>query len=551
MLLLRFLLRVYNLYFSPDRMLARRVRQMTGFVPARLSIFKLAFSHKSSQRSAGGDSTQTNNERLEYLGDAVLGTVVAEYLFKKYPDTDEGFLTKMRSKIVKRKSLNHIGDQMGLDVLLAEFNRTRLSASMLGNAVEALVGAVYLEKGYHPTKRFIIQRMLKNYVDIHELETVDDNYKSQLLEYCQKNGKSVGYQLVRKFKQDRRDRFKVAVLVGGKQVAVADDFNKKAAEQLASLRALEKMGVLDAEAAQAAREKARQTLSVARAATAPAKTKSGGKGKKKSRPTAAGPSDTAAAERKSTSPPPRRRDAARREEAPPEAPTRRRQPPKRSAKPAGAVAAATALGAGAIASGTIGSGGGPAAESATAKPSPPPSSPPRKSSSRGGSGYLSRTIHHATATAGAALDALPADPDTAPATPAAPAAVLPTEPVESRGRRIRALPKRRLDQIVTTVAAALDVGPGGNAPAAAAAGFAEAHPGHDESRPSATAWEDTPLSLGTETVVAPPVGGKRQGGRRRPVRDPAPAQPETTRDAEETLGDWENTLLEFDADQPA
>jgi len=216
---------------------------MTGFVPARLSIFKLAFSHKSNQ--ATRDYARTNNERLEYLGDAVLGTIVAEYLFKKYPDADEGFLTKMRSKIVKRKSLNHIGDRMGLDVPLREYNRTRLSASMLGNAVEALVGAVYLEKGYRPTKRFVIQRMLKLYVDMHELETVDDNYKSQLLEYCQKNGKQISYKLIKKFKHDRRDRFKVAVMVGSREVAVADDFNKKAAEQLASLRALEQLGVVD------------------------------------------------------------------------------------------------------------------------------------------------------------------------------------------------------------------------------------------------------------------------------------------------------------------
>ncbi|MFK8057480.1 MAG: ribonuclease III [Saprospiraceae bacterium] len=219
---------------------------MTGFVPARISIFKLAFSHKSNQ--ATKDYAQTNNERLEYLGDAVLGTIVAEYLFKKYPNGDEGFLTKMRSKIVKRKSLNDIGDKMGLDVLLTEYNRTRLSSSMLGNAVEALVGAVYLEKGYRGTKRFVIQRMLKLYVDMHELETVDDNYKSQLLEYCQKNGMQVNYKLLNKFKQDRRDRFKVAVMVNGEQISLADDFNKKSAEQLASLRALQKLGLVDKEA---------------------------------------------------------------------------------------------------------------------------------------------------------------------------------------------------------------------------------------------------------------------------------------------------------------
>ncbi len=246
-LLLRFFLRVYNLYFSPDKNLAARIRDMTGFVPARLAIFKLAFSHKSNQ-NRGDLPVQTNNERLEYLGDAVLGTIVAEYLFKKYPNGNEGFLTKMRSKIVKRNSLNRIGDEMGLDVLLTEYNRTRLSSSMLGNAVEALVGAVYLEKGYRETKRFVIRRMLRNYVDMDHLETVDDNYKSQLLEYCQKNGRSIGYQIVNKYKHERRDRFKIGVVIAGETVATADDFNKKAAEQLASRKALVKMGVLEADA---------------------------------------------------------------------------------------------------------------------------------------------------------------------------------------------------------------------------------------------------------------------------------------------------------------
>ncbi len=244
--LFRFLIRIYNLYLSPERNFARKVRQLTGFVPSQLSLFRLAFSHKSGNGVRDGVVGQSNNERLEYLGDAVLGTVVAEYLFKKYPDADEGFLTKMRSKIVKRKSLNLIGDRMGLNVFLQEQNRTRLSSSMLGNAVEALVGAVYLERGYDLTTEFIVRRILKLYVDIHELETTDDNYKSQLLEACQKQGKSITYKLISKYKQDRRDRFQVGVIIAGEQVSLADDYNKKAAEQLASLKALEKLGLLDA-----------------------------------------------------------------------------------------------------------------------------------------------------------------------------------------------------------------------------------------------------------------------------------------------------------------
>jgi len=240
---LRFIFRVYNRFFSKHKILVNKLRPLLGFTPANLDLFKLAFSHKSNNSEKS--SAIRNNERLEYLGDAVLGTIVAEYLFKKYPGGNEGFLTKMRSKIVRRKSLNDIGDKMGLDMLLAEYNKTKLSKSMLGNAVEALVGAVYVEKGYDATKHFVVQRMLRNYIDIHQLEELDENYKSQLLEFCQKHGQNVGYKVVARYKFEKRDRFKVAVLVDGVQVAYADDFNKKSAEQTASARAIAQLGIRD------------------------------------------------------------------------------------------------------------------------------------------------------------------------------------------------------------------------------------------------------------------------------------------------------------------
>lgn len=241
--LMRPFFRIYNYYFSKDKEFSKRIRQLIGFTPANLGIFILAFSHKST--ASDKSYAIQNNERLEYLGDAVLGTIVAEYLFKKYPNSNEGFLTKMRSKIVKRKSLNSIGDKMGLDMILSEYNPTRLSRSMLGNAVEALVGAVYLEKGYRGTKYFVVNKVLRNYVNVHELEQFDDNYKSQLLEWCQKNGQSVSYKLLARYKFEKRDRFKVAVMVNGKKVATADDFNKKSAEQTASEKAMHSMGILE------------------------------------------------------------------------------------------------------------------------------------------------------------------------------------------------------------------------------------------------------------------------------------------------------------------
>jgi ribonuclease-3 len=243
----RFIRRFYNYYLHPDKELARRLRGLIGFTPIHLGLFKLAFFHKST--FSANDYAISNNERLEFLGDAVLSTIVAEYLFKKYPNSDEGFLTKMRSKIVKRNSLDDIADKMGLDLFLSNYNQTRLSKSMLGNALEALVGAVYIEVGYDHTKQYVIRRILRRYLDIHELESFDDNYKSQLLEWCQKNGRQIEYKVMAKYKSEKRDKFKVAVYLDGKKLGTADDFNKKSAEQLASERAMAVLGILSGGAA--------------------------------------------------------------------------------------------------------------------------------------------------------------------------------------------------------------------------------------------------------------------------------------------------------------
>lgn len=222
--------------------MARKLRNLLGFTPVHLQLFKLAFYHKSTFSTK--DYAISNNERLEFLGDAVLSTIVGEYLFKKYPNSDEGFLTKMRSKIVKRNSLDTIADKMGLDMYLSSFNQTRLSKSMLGNSLEALVGAIYIELGYDQTRKYVISRILRRYLNIHELEQFDDNYKSQLLEWCQKNGRQIDYKVLTKYKSDKRDKFKVAVYVDGKKVGTADDFNKKSAEQLASERAMIALGII-------------------------------------------------------------------------------------------------------------------------------------------------------------------------------------------------------------------------------------------------------------------------------------------------------------------
>ena len=231
----------YNHFLSSDKQFARSVGEIVGFTPSNLQIFKQAFSHKSAVDPRL--HTVTSNERLEYLGDSLLSTIVAEYLFQKYPNSNEGFLTKMRSKIVKRKTLNRIADDMGIDVVLQENNDTRLSDSMKGNCLEALVGAIYLEKGFDKTRDIVIRKILRQHLNIQDLEDNDDNYKSQLLEYCQKNGNEIDYRVIERFKMENRDRFKIAVYVNGKEIASGEDFNKKSAEQNASFKALKSLGI--------------------------------------------------------------------------------------------------------------------------------------------------------------------------------------------------------------------------------------------------------------------------------------------------------------------
>jgi ribonuclease-3 len=217
------------------------LRPLIGFTPANLSIFKLAFSHQSNPSDKV--YAMQNNERLEVLGDAVLGTIVAEYLFKKYPNSNEGFLTKMRSKIVKRKTLNDLAQDLGLDVILSDYSVGVISNSMAGNAFEALIGAIYLDGGYVKAKNFIVRQMLLQHLDLAELETLDDNYKSQLLEWSQKSNKSIEFKLLSKTKTNGRDLFKMAVTVNEELISEGEAYNKKSAEQKAAQVALRSLKV--------------------------------------------------------------------------------------------------------------------------------------------------------------------------------------------------------------------------------------------------------------------------------------------------------------------
>ncbi|RYE26324.1 MAG: ribonuclease III [Sphingobacteriaceae bacterium] len=238
-------LRFYKLYLSPSRKYVKLLKNLLGFVPGNLMLYRLAFRHKSVAQIVK-KGVKNSNERLEFLGDAVLGSVVADVLFKMYPYEDEGFLTELRSKMVSRINLNALGRKLGFEQLV-EFDtrviNTNRQSSLLGDAFEALVGAVYLDKGYDFTKNFLINRIIKSHIDIHTLEKTETNFKSKLIEWCQRHGKDVTFELTTNQQGENAKLFTVQANIDGEILGSGKEFNKKTAEKLAAEKACEALGI--------------------------------------------------------------------------------------------------------------------------------------------------------------------------------------------------------------------------------------------------------------------------------------------------------------------
>jgi ribonuclease-3 len=237
--------RLYKLYLSPNRKYVKTLKNLLGFVPGNLSLYRLAFRHKSVAQSVK-KGVKNSNERLEFLGDAVLGSVVAEVLFKLYPYKDEGFLTELRSKIVSRVNLNQLARKLGFEKLVEYDNRVIASTrqgSLLGDAFEALIGAVYLDKGYDFTKNFLINHIIKSHIDIHTLEQTETNFKSKLIEWCQRHGKDITFEQVGNEDGESSRLFTIKVLVDGETLGLGKEFSKKNAEKLAAEKACEALGI--------------------------------------------------------------------------------------------------------------------------------------------------------------------------------------------------------------------------------------------------------------------------------------------------------------------
>jgi ribonuclease-3 len=219
-----------------------------GFKPGKLNIYKQALRHDSAAHHSGKSTLRNNNERLEFLGDAILSAVIAEMVFINYPSRHEGFLTQMRSKLVSRDMLNQLARKTGVHELLVYDKRTFNHPNGLeiayGNAMEALLGAIFLDKGFKATKNYIIVQLINNHIDIEKLQESEDNYKSRIYEWAQGLGKKITFEEGEAVSNGRFKLRKVIVLVDGEPLAEAKDHVKKKAEQEASRLACEKLGII-------------------------------------------------------------------------------------------------------------------------------------------------------------------------------------------------------------------------------------------------------------------------------------------------------------------
>ena len=183
---------------------------------------------------------------MEFLGDAVLSAVVAKYLFQRYPFEDEGFLTETRSKIVSRKHLNGLARKLGLPEMVQKSSeKGRAGSSLGGDALEALVGAIFLDRGFPAAEKFILDRMVDNFIDLDKLLKEDANFKSKLIEWCQKEKRNFSFDAVKEVKDGHRPSFTIHLKVDGKVVGKGTDRTKKRAEQAAAQEACEKFKLLD------------------------------------------------------------------------------------------------------------------------------------------------------------------------------------------------------------------------------------------------------------------------------------------------------------------
>jgi ribonuclease-3 len=213
---------------------------MLGFFPRRVSYYKLAFLPKSAlQKHPSG--VRLNNERLEYLGDAVLDAIVADYLYTRFPEGDEGFMTKLRARIVKRKTLNHLASKMEIPGMISEHGTSgNKSKHLYGNALEALLGAIYIDRGYRTARKFFIRKIMEKHIDLLQMVKKDPDYKSRVIEWAQKNRVEIVFESIEEHLTGMKSpSFVSTIMLEGIPAGTGRGSSKKEAEQQAAKKALE------------------------------------------------------------------------------------------------------------------------------------------------------------------------------------------------------------------------------------------------------------------------------------------------------------------------
>ena len=231
-----------KLLFVKDKELYVFIHRITGYYPRDIKPYQLAMVHRSKPVKLP-DGRWANNERLEYLGDAVLDTVVADFLYSTFPGKHEGFLTSTRAKIVQRESLNRIGNTLHLDSHVhAQMRSSSHNSYICGNALEALIGAIYLDQGYKRCRKFIVERLIKKHFNLNDLVKTEQNFKSRLIEWTQKYRVTIEYELVDSYTDtDNNPVFRTAVILGGIYASDAQGYSKKESHQAASKKALDRL----------------------------------------------------------------------------------------------------------------------------------------------------------------------------------------------------------------------------------------------------------------------------------------------------------------------
>ena len=239
------MLRLPGRYSEKDKELARAIHQMTGYPPGNIEVYHQATIHSSIANSKI-EGIKESNERLEFLGDAVLDIVIAEYLFKKFPYKNEGFLTEIKARIVNREHLNQLARKVGVDTITVfeqEQSHQRAYKSIYGNTLEAIIGAVYLDQGFRRCQGFIIRKLVIPHIDLNTIIKVNPNYKSKIIEWSQKENRELSFEIIEVSGENHHREFTAQLAIDNEVISTGSGFSKKKAEQDAALKACELLNI--------------------------------------------------------------------------------------------------------------------------------------------------------------------------------------------------------------------------------------------------------------------------------------------------------------------